>query len=115
MFTIALGYERNNAQGAQWPKNLVEGVIGRITKKTVGASTWSAAWLLDRRNRLYQRDRHLRVMHVGAGMCDIQRRAALVSDQVACRTGFAALGRRRAGRPPHTTARREQPEKRAPD
>ena len=108
VFAAALGDPRDNAQGAEWSKDFIFGVVGRIRQKSIGAATWSAARSLDRRNRLHQWHGHLRIVNIGAGVRDSQRCTVLIGDQVPFRTCFAAIGGIGPGLRPPKTARTEQ-------
>ena len=108
MFAVALRDHGDDAQGTQRPKDLDLSVVSGIGQESVGTPTWSATRLLDGRNGLHQRHRHLGVVNIGTGVGDGQRRTVLVGDQMAFRTRFAAIRGIRPGFCPPKMARTEQ-------
>ena len=88
--------------------DLFLGVVGAIREKFVRSTSRASSRLFDGRNRVNQRDRHLRIVTIRAGVGDCQRRPVGVGQQVTLRAGLAPIrGIGPRFRPPKT-ARTEQ-------
>ena len=105
---IAFGDQRQDAAIAKGSPNLVLGVVRPIGEYRVGALARTAPRSCNGFDGVDERDGHLRVVNVGAGMFDRQRRAIAVDDQVALRAVLPAICRIRAGLVPPKSARVEQ-------
>ena len=90
---VALGDEWQNATSTQRFSNLLLCVVRSIRQQHVGTTSPSpAVRLLDGRNRVHEFDRHLRVVNIGRGVGDGQRRAGAIGDQVTLCAVLAPIG-----------------------
>jgi len=107
------GQQRMNLACAQ---TITDGrrVIRTIAEDAVRTAPWSPSLTLERRNRVDQRQRFLRVMPVGTSQTDGQRHALSVADHVTFAPSFGAIcwirtGLRPATHRPHRAAIEHRP------
>ena len=108
MLRISFGDKRSDAALPQRHADFLFGIVGAIGERCVGTLAAAAPWAFDRRNRVDQRDRRLRVVDVRAGMRDGQRRPLAIADNMPLRAIFAAIRGIGAGLLPPKSARTEQ-------
>ena len=108
VFRATLGDERLDAALAQGHADFAFGVVGAIGERRIGPFAATAARTLDRWNRIYERDRGLRIVDVRAGVRDRQRRPLTIAGNMPLRAIFTAIGGIGAGLRPPKSARTEQ-------
>jgi hypothetical protein len=67
-------------------------VVAAVTEHTVWTTARPPAFALKCGNRIYQRERFLRILPVRARQADGQRHAALIADQMALASTFGPIG-----------------------
>ena len=108
VFRIALGDQRFRLTQTQRLTNFFLGVIRSIRQHFIRTLARTSTRLLDGRNAIDQSNGHFRIMHVGTGMLNRQRRAFTIHNQMTLRAIFAPIrGVRACFRPPKS-ARTEQ-------
>ena len=108
MFRVSLGDKWLDATLAQRHANFVLGVVGSIGECRVGPLATTTAGTFDRRNRVDQWDRGLRIVDVGPGVRDRQWCALTIAGNMPLRAIFAAIRGIGAGLRPPKSARTEQ-------
>ena len=91
MIRVSLGDERLDAALAQRHADFFFGVVGAIGERRVRPLAATTARTFDRRNRVDQRDRGLRIVDVGGGVRDGQRRPLAIAGNMPLRAIFAAI------------------------
>jgi len=105
---VAFGDQRPHFTLTQRLTNFFLGVIGAIRQHLIRTLARTSTRLLDGRNAIDQSNGHFRIMHIGAGVLNRQRRALAVHNQMTLRAIFAPIrGIRACFRPPKS-ARTEQ-------
>lgn len=105
MFCAPFSDERLDAALAQWCSDFFFGVIGAVGERRVGPLAAATARTFDRRNRVDQRDRGLRIVDIGSGVRDGQGRPLAIAGNMPLRAIFAAIRGIGAGvRPPKALA-----------
>jgi hypothetical protein len=108
VFCVSLGDERLDAALAQRHADFVFGVVGAISERRERPLAATTARTFDWRNRVDQRDRGLRIVDVGGGVGNRQRRALAIAGNMPLRAIFAAIRGIGAGLRPPKSARTEQ-------
>ena len=108
MYATSFGDERRDAALSQRLAYFCLRVVGRVGISLVRTLSPTTSRLLDGGNCINQRDRSLRIMHVGAGMFHRQGRARSVADNMPFQAILAAIRGIRAGARPPKMARTEQ-------
>ncbi len=108
VFCIASGNQRPSLALTQRLTNLFLGVIGAIRQHLIWTPAGTSTWLLDGWNTIHQGNGHFRIMNVGAGVLNSQRRSLTVHNQMPLRAVFAPIRGIRASFRPPKRARTEQ-------
>ena len=108
MFGVAFGDQGRDSALSQRLADLFFCIVGAIGKYFIGMLAWATSSLLDARNPIYQRDRHLRIVDVGSRMFNGQGCSLSVHNQVTFRAVFAPIRGIWARLDPPKRARTEQ-------
>ena len=85
------GQQRVNVAGAQTVTDGLR-IIRAIAENAVRTVPWSPSLALERRNRIDERQRFLRIMTVGTGQTDRERHAPAVADHMAFAPSLSPVG-----------------------
>ena len=108
VFGVSLGDERLDAALTQRHTDFFFGVIGAIGERGIGTFASTSTRTFDRWNRVYERDRGLRIVDVRARVRDGQRRSLAIAHNMPLRAIFTAIGGIGTGLRPPKSARTEQ-------